>query len=238
LDARFLLAGFAVILLGAFLIPSARGLMILFAYLVFLHFLARLPARSLLSAARFLIPFLLLIVIINAFLVKGEPLVPGVSFVSREGVRSGVRGAARALVLYFAAATFLAAAGPEDVARGLSSFVRRFSPRAAAGGGMYAFLSFGFLPLFADEVQRIATAQKFRGGGMEGGLGGKLRGARSLVVPLVLSAVHRSDQLAGAVEIRRIRERIGGILVLEPAAPRDYVFLAATVTVAVFGLLV
>ena len=64
------------------------------------------------------------------------------------------------------------------------------------------FLSFGFLPLFADELERVRLAQRFRGGGLEGGFGRKLRGVRLLLVPLFVSAFRRADELAFAMESR------------------------------------
>jgi energy-coupling factor transporter transmembrane protein EcfT len=230
-DARFLVAGFAMIVASVFVLPNAWGLVVVFFYLLVLHRLAGLPLSSLGRAARIIGPFVVLVVAINAVLVEGEPLVPAIRFISRRGVESGLHGGARVLVLYFATAVFLAVASPEDIAGGISAFVRPISPRIALRAAMHAFLSFGFLPLFIDEIQRIAVAQKFRGGGLDGGLLAKLRGARLLIVPVVLSAVHRSDQLAATIELRRVETRIAGILVLGKASRRDYAFLAVTAAV-------
>jgi len=75
------------------------------------------------------------------------------------------------------------------------------------------------------------VAQKFRGGGLDGGFFKKVRGVRLLFVPLILSAIHRSGELAAVVELRGIERTIGGILVLERATARDYAFIATTAAV-------
>jgi energy-coupling factor transporter transmembrane protein EcfT len=230
-DPRFLMAGFALIALAAFVITDTRGLLVVLVYVLALHRLAGIPSRSLVKAARSVALFVVLVVAINAVLVEGRPLNPSIPFVSREGIASGIHASVRVLVLYFGMVVFLAVASAEDMAKGISALVAPISKDLARRAAMYGFLSFGFLPLFADETRRITVAQKFRGGGLEGGLFKKLKGVRLLIVPLVLSAIHRSAELAMIVELRRIRSTIDGILVLEKTSQKDYVYLVTTVVV-------
>jgi energy-coupling factor transporter transmembrane protein EcfT len=135
------------------------------------------------------------------------------------------------LILYLGAVVFLAVVSPEEMARAVSAFARPFSPGFARRCALYVFLTLGFLPLFADEIERVRVAQGFRGGGLEGGIARKLRGVRLLLVPMFVSAVHRSEYLAMAVELRDVKTTIGNILPLESPSQRDYVFVAATLAV-------
>jgi energy-coupling factor transporter transmembrane protein EcfT len=231
LDPRFLIAGFALIVISAFVVPGTWGLLVVLVYVLALHRLAGLPPRSLVKAVRVVGPFIILIVAVNAILVEGEPIAHSVRFITREGVTSGIRAGVRVLVLYSSMAVFLALVRGEDVARGVCALVTPVSPALARRIALYAFLTVGFLPLFADEIGRIEVAQRFRGGGLGGGFSSKLNGARLLVVPLVLSAIRRSDQLAMTVELRRIRSRIERILVLEETSAKDYVFVVVTLGV-------
>lgn len=237
-DPRFLIAGFGAIVGFALVAPGTWGLFVVFLYVVALHRLAGLTSRALVETARIVGPFIVLVVAVNAVLVEGEPITPMFGFVTRQGVTSGIHAGVRVLVLYSATAVFLAVVSAEDIAKGVSALVSPLSPALARRTAMYGFLSFGFLPLFVDEVRRITVAQKFRGGGLDGGLFKKLNGARLLVVPLVLSAIHRSDQLAVTVELRRIRSRIAGILVLEKTSGKDCVFLVITIMVLVAAWIV
>jgi energy-coupling factor transport system permease protein len=236
-DPRFLMAGFALIAVSSFVIPHTRGLVVVLLYTLVLHRAANLPLASLLKTGRNLALFIGLIVVINGLLVEGRPLAPSFPFISREGLSSGIHASVRLLVLVIGAAVFFAATPAEEIAKGISALFAPVSKDFARRVAMYAFLSAGFLPLFADEIRRITVAQGFRGGGFGGGPFRKLRGVRLLIVPLILSAIHRSGELAIAVEVRRIRAAIGGILVLEKISRKDYLFLVATtVVVAAAGL--
>lgn len=232
-DPRFLIAGFLLITVSAFVIPQTPGLVFVFAYVLMLAHLAGIPIRTLIKNGKSIGAFVLLIIAINAVMVSGESLVSGFSIPTREGITSGIHSAVRVLILYFGAVVFLAVVSPEEMARGLSGFLRPFSPDFARRVALYVFLSFGFLPLFADELERVRTAQKFRGGGLEGGLGSKLRGARLLLVPMFVSAIHRSEHLAMAVELRDVKTTIGNILILDRPTQRDYLFVTATLIIII-----
>ncbi len=232
-DPRVLIAVFAAIIVSTFVIGAVSGLGVVAAYVILLYGLAGLPLRGLLGHAKTLGVFLVIVLATNGLLVHGEPLFPSVPWVTREGVTSGVHAGVRVVVLYLGTAVFLAVAPAEEVAKGIAAMLEPFSGDLARRTAMYAFLSIGFLPLFADEIRRVSIAQEFRGGGFGGGLLKKLRGVRLLVVPLLLSAVHRSSQLALAVEVRRIKRNFAGVLVLEKIAWMDYLFLATSAAVIV-----
>jgi energy-coupling factor transport system permease protein len=60
-----------------------------------------------------------------------------------------------------------------------------------------------FIPTFSEEYQRMKTARLARGGDPKGkGLIRKLKTSISIVVPLILSAFRRADDLAAAMEAR------------------------------------
>jgi energy-coupling factor transporter transmembrane protein EcfT len=159
------------------------------------------------SLAR-VVPFALVIVALNAVLVPGEALVSvaGRRIASREGLEDGAFFAFRLAVMLMAVSAFLASAAPESMARGAYDVLRRISQRAANRAALFVFLSMAS-PLVADEFQLIRMAQAFRGAS-SGGVRRRAETARAWLVPLLVSAVHRSGQLAMAVEMRDIRERL------------------------------
>jgi len=57
-----------------------------------------------------------------------------------------------------------------------------------------------FVPLLAEEAERITVAQLSRGGGYQGK--GRIRAATAMTVPLFLRALERSESLATAMELR------------------------------------
>jgi energy-coupling factor transporter transmembrane protein EcfT len=107
-----------------------------------------------------------------------------------------------------ATAAFLASSSPESMARGAYDMLRRLSKSAASRAALFVFLSMSFVPLFAGELERIRIAQGFRGGDFKGGMTRRADTVRSWLVPLLISAVHRSGELAKTVELRHIRERL------------------------------
>ncbi|HEU4364076.1 MAG TPA: hypothetical protein VFT13_01290, partial [Candidatus Krumholzibacteria bacterium] len=82
------------------------------------------------------------------------------------------------------------------------------------------------------EFQRVRLAQSFRGGDVGAAGGGGLRrraeAARASLIPLLVSAVHRSGQLAMVVELRDVRRRLP--LAIEPSRLRgaDVALLVST----------
>lgn len=233
-EARILIVTFVTFVAVIFFIANIWGLSICLLYLILLWRLAGLRATVLRRHARTLIGVTVLILLLNAILVDGRPLHPAVAFLSWEGLTAGIFYAMRMLILYMAVTMFLIACPQEVVARGLASLVRPFSPFLSRRVALHGFLAIGFLPLFSDEVERILTAQRFRGGGFDGGLRQRLSAVRLLLVPLFLSAIHRSSQLTMAVELRGIEQSIEEILIHEKPQRRDVAF--AGVTVAVLAL--
>ena len=235
-DPRALLVSVLLVVVAATAtvrtIPAMAG-MLVFVCAWHLRFAAG-PAATARALGR-LVPFALVIVVLNAVLVPGEALleVAGRRVVSREGLLDGVFFALRLAVMLMAVSLLVRGASPESLACGTHDLLRRVSARAAARVAFFVFLAMGFVPLFADEVQRIRTAQSFRGGDFSGGVWRRVGSARAWLVPLVVSAVHRSGQLALAVELRHVRERLVPSLDVPRARAADAVLFLATVVVVV-----
>jgi energy-coupling factor transport system permease protein len=238
LDPRVVIVLFGALLVLTFLIGRTVGLLILFLYIIALFFMAGLRGRTFVETAKNLSLFVVLIVAINAFLVDGTPLPAPLNDFSREGLAFGVFYSMRVVVLYFTVILFLSLTSQEAMARGLSVLLKPISTRLSRRVALYGFLSIGFLPLFVDEIRRIRIAQRFRGGGFEGGPMRKLASVRLLLVPLLISAIHRSGQLAMAVELRGIRETIGHVLHLDAPGYRDVVFTGVTLAVVTVAVLI
>ena len=59
-----------------------------------------------------------------------------------------------------------------------------------------------FIPTLLDETSRIMKAQESRGADFSHGLGKRFRAIISLMIPLFVSAIDRSEELANAMEVR------------------------------------
>ena len=229
-DPRLAILAAGVLLAAAFLTRRLEGEACLLLYCLGLHRLDGFSSGLIWKRLGRIMIFALLAVILNALLVKGQPLVKiwGREFVSREGLTRGIYFFLQILVLYLTVGLFLAATPRENVAWGVWALIKPVAPGPAARFALYAFLSLGFLPLFADEFERIRLVQRFRGGGLDGNLMQKVRGARLLLVPLILSAIHRSSQLAMVVELRGLKQRFGDLAGFDQPPLKDYFFFITT----------
>ena len=59
-----------------------------------------------------------------------------------------------------------------------------------------------FIPNLLDETKRIMKAQESRGADFSHGVGRRFRALISLMIPLFVSAIDRSEELANAMEVR------------------------------------
>jgi energy-coupling factor transport system permease protein len=175
-------------------------------------------------------PFALVVVVLNAVFGPGAPIVSlgNVRIAADQGLANGVFFALRLAVMLMSVSLLLAAVPPEGLARGLFELVRPLSRRAAERVALFVFLAMGFVPLFADEFQRIRLAQSFRGGDLSGGLWRRADAARATLIPLLVSAVHRSGELALAVELRDVRHRLPRSIEPSRLRPADVALLVST----------
>lgn len=233
-DPRFGVPAIAVIIaLAMFVLSTTAALAAVLSYLIVWYFAAGGRAVRLLSHFGRAAFFVLFIVLLNGLLVPGEGAFSlwGRTIVSRPGLAAGVFYAFRLLVLYAAVIVFHAAVTPEGFARWAYSALEPISLRLARRLALGGFLAASFFPLFAREVERVRAAQSFRGAGFNGGLIRRIDSTRLMLVPLILSAVYRSGQLAAVVELRDLKNRIGAAGSQAKVSIRDYAFAALTLVV-------
>lgn len=240
-DPRALLV--SVVLVVAASITTVKTLPAMLGLLVFVVLwyaaAARRPA-SLFAVVRRIVPFAAMIIVLNALLVPGDALfhVAGRRIGSVQGAHDGLFFAARLGVMLLSVSLLLAATDAERLARGVHDLLRRVSPALASRVAFFMFLSIGFVPLFADEIQRVRVAQSFRGGELKGSMLRRAGALRMWLVPVLMSAVRRSGELALAVELRDIRHRL--VASIPPPRMRvvDLVWLLLVVAAVVLASMI
>jgi energy-coupling factor transport system permease protein len=232
-DPRVAMAAYVLIIAAAFALRQFWSVFCLLLYVLVLYTLCGFNLAAVWKRTKKIVLFALLAVLLNAVLVKGEALVSigDTPIVSREGLMRGAYYFVQIHVLFLSTGLFVSLTTPEQFARAISSIVSPIAPAFAKRLALYAFLSLGFLPFFIEEFHRIATLQKFRGGGLTGGIVQKAKGVRLLLVPLLLSAVRRSEQLAMVIELRGLKNKAGGLVALGRPRLQDYGFILLTLVV-------
>ena len=240
-DARPRLAAYAILVAATmFLLSSVAAMAAALAYVVLLHAAAGRGRAELTRDLRRMGVFVVVVVALNALVTPGRVILSVGSLMdfTWQGVVAGAFFATRLLVLYLATALLVRTTPAEEMAAAVFATIRPVSRRIAERLAFQAFVTASFVPVFGEEMERVRIAQSFRGGSMAGGLFDRVRAARLLVVPLLLSAVHRSSQLAMVTQLRGVESRIGEVLAVRGLTARDAVLplLTAVVVAAAWML--
>ena len=172
--------------------------------LVALHVLGRVPLRLIL---RMLLPLTLLVfpfLLFNALYYNiGQVAAPtpwvrlGPWTLYREGVIVGLAVSLRVLVFISLSMSYITTTDPTDFA--LSLIQQAHIPYRF---GYAILVSYRFLPLMVQEFSTIRAAHRVRGVGEHVGLRGRLEQVRRYTVPLLASAIRKSERTAIAMDAR------------------------------------
>ncbi|MDQ3930631.1 MAG: energy-coupling factor transporter transmembrane protein EcfT [Chloroflexota bacterium] len=193
----------AVVMIAiTFIFDVATPLAFLWLTIGVMVVLGRLPlVRVLKSLTPFLVIALSIVVLNTIFhrpLASETPLFSiGPLTVSQEGLEIGLSIGLRILFLVSTSLLFVATTEPQE-------FVLSLVQQAKLGYKLaFALLvAYRFVPLFAEEYANIRAAARVRGIGTDQGFLARLRSLRRDAVPLLASAIRRSERLAVAMDSR------------------------------------
>lgn len=170
-------------------------------------------------------------VLANAVVLVGRP------GISTEGLVRSATAVARIVMLVGFALVLSSTTMPTEVASALSRLMRPLARLGVPVGGMATATSVAlrFIPITAEEVDRIRCAQRARGARLDGGVMATLRGWRQVLVPLVVALLRRADDLAEAMIDRCYSGEQTSLE--EPLGTRDLVVLALGVAWALLAAL-
>ena len=205
LNPAMKLLGLAIVAAGATAAfdPFIPGMLLLALWLI-AWILGRIPFKQML---RWSVPIALLPVPIAAFNALFADLSRysnphivwhwGIWTLSKEGLVAGLGLGLRVAVFVAVSLVFIATTDPTDFAL---SLVQNLKVPYRFGYGL--LISYRFLPLMRRELALIRMAHQVRGVGGEGGLRGMLAKARRYAVPLLASAIRKSERTALAMEAK------------------------------------
>ena len=214
MDPRIKLAATFVMLVASFLIDSFLGFALALLLLAAIQAVSRIPLGFVLRGSAFFLGFLLFILLFQVLFYPGE--VPesgylwrwGILSVSTEGLRSaGILGL-RVIFLYYVTTMLMLTTSLVDLTNGLELI---FGPlqrlRVPVNELVLVFvIAIKFVPIFIDEVERLARAQTARGVPFdEGGAFTRARRLGRLLVPIFISGFRRADLLSTAMYTRCYR---------------------------------
>ena len=214
MDPRVKLAAVFAMLVASFLIDGFLGFAVVLPLLVLIQVVSRVPLAYVLRGSAFFLGFLLFILVFQVLFYPGE--VPGSGYlwrwgvfsISTEGLRSaGILGL-RVIFLYYVTTMLMLTTSLVDLTNGLELI---FGPlqrlRVPVNELVLVFvIAIKFVPIFIEEVERLARAQTARGVPFdEGGAFTRARRLGRLLVPIFIGGFHRADLLSIAMHTRCYR---------------------------------
>jgi energy-coupling factor transport system permease protein len=239
MDPRIKLFAVFAMLVASFLIDSFSGFAVVSPLLVLIQVISRVPLSYVLRGSAFFLGFLLFILFFQVLFYPAE--VPESSYlwrwnflsVSTEGLRSaGILGL-RVVFLYYVTTMLMLTTSLVDLTNGLELI---FGPlqrlKVPVNELVLVFvIAIKFVPIFIEEVERLARAQTARGVPFdEGGVFTRARRLGRLLVPIFIGGFARADLLSTAMHTRCYRGgRYRTKLRRMHARPSDWLSLALVV---------
>ena len=214
MDARVKIAATSVLIVASFLIDSFLGFAVVLPLLVVIGVVSKIPLGYILRGSRIFIAFLVFILAFQVLFYPGD--VPessylwrwGILSVSTEGLYTAGIIALRVILLYYVTTMLMLTTSLVDLTNGLELI---FGPlqrlRVPVNELVLVFvIAIKFVPIFIEEMERLARAQTARGVPFDDG--GALTRARRLgrlLVPIFISGFARADTLTIAMNTRSYR---------------------------------
>lgn len=233
LDPRTKIFGMLAIMVALFFVNNWIGLVYAAVVVFAVLFASQVPLKFYIRGVKPLRWILLFTAAIQIFLTPGEIIWQwGILHITADGVRLAIFMCVRLVLLVMTTSVLTLTTTPivltDAVENLLSPFKRIGVP--AHELAMMMTIALRFIPLLADETEKIMAAQKARGAAFdEGRLMDRARALLPILVPLFLSAINRASELAMAMEARcyhggegrtrlhelhyENRDRVAGILV-------------------------
>jgi energy-coupling factor transport system permease protein len=214
MDARVKIAATCVLIVASFLIDDFLGFAVVLPLLVVIGVVSKIPLGYVLRGSRIFLAFLVFILAFQVLFYPGD--VPessylwrwGILSVSTEGLYTAGIIALRVTLLYYATTMLMLTTSLVDLTNGLELI---FSPlqrlRVPVNELVLVFvIAIKFVPIFIEEMERLARAQTARGVPFdEGGAITRARRLGRLLVPIFISGFARADTLTIAMNTRSYR---------------------------------
>ncbi len=236
LDPRTKLCGALTLMAALIWVKTPPLFFFMLATIAILTRISRVPLRMPLNNLKAFRLILIITFAAHACFTPGEAViiagypVPGPSW---EGMFQGVVFSLRLVVIMLIAALLMLTTAPLDISDGIERLLKpleRFG-LPAHELAMMMVIALRFIPTLVEEADRLQKAQAARGADFTGNPIRRVRKMTALLVPLMLSAFRRAEDLAVAMESRCYRGGTGRtqfrVMVL---ARNDYVAIAAVTT--------
>lgn len=210
IDPRVKLIGAFAHITVLLLVTNFVGYALAALYVVAIIKLSKVPPRLLLRSLRVIVFMLTFAVGLNLFLTPGETYLFQLWFISMtlEGVVLAGLMASRLIILVVGTSLLTLSTSPVDLTDGIESLLKPFKyvKLPVHDIAMMMTIALRFIPILADELDKIIKAQKARGADFDtGNIVKRAKSMLPILIPLFVSAFKRAEELATAMEARCYR---------------------------------
>ena len=206
-DPRLKLVFLIVYIVAIFLCKSFYALGACALTFILMASFSGVPFRSLIKSVKAVLFLLLFTAILNLFFYAGETVIWEWHFIriTKEALYFTIFFAVRLFLLVLGSALLTFTTTPVSLTDGLESLLTplkwiKFPVHELA---LIMSIALRFIPILTDETGRIINAQKARGADFEtGGLIKRVKAIIPILIPLLISAFRRADELGDAMDAR------------------------------------
>jgi len=210
MDPRFKMIGTAGLIAVIFSAGNVYSYLVVTALIAACVFFSGVPLKTILRGIRPILMLILITAIFNLFYTPGKVVLFRLAFITitREGLIGTFFMMLRIVYLVIATSLMTYTTSPIQLTDGLE---RLLSPLKLLRVPVHEFammmtIALRFIPTLIDETDKIISAQKARGADFDtGGLYKRAKAYLPVLVPLIISAFRRAEELAVAMECRCYR---------------------------------
>ena len=206
-DPRLKILFLMIYIIAVFLSNRFYTLGVCAAVFVLIAIFSNIPFASLLRSLKAVLFLLIFTALLNLFFSEGETILFSWQFITitKEGLYAAIFLAARLFLLVLGSTILTLTTTPVSLTDGIESLLKplkyiRFPVHELA---LIMSIALRFIPILTDETSRIMNAQKARGADFEtGGLMQRVKAIVPILIPLLISAFRRADELGDAMDAR------------------------------------
>ena len=168
---------------------------------------SKVPFGSMLRSVKGVLFLLLFTSVLTLFFYKGGTTIFAWKFIriAKEGVYAALFLSARLFLLVLSSSVLTLTTTPVALTNGIESLLSplkkiKFPVHELA---LIMSIALRFIPILTEETSRIMNAQKARGADFESGkLTQRIKAVIPILIPLIISAFRRADELGDAMDAR------------------------------------
>ncbi|MBO8166073.1 MAG: energy-coupling factor transporter transmembrane protein EcfT [Kosmotoga sp.] len=206
LDARTKLIGLIGMAVISFFCSTPADFFLFFLYFFVLVYLSNIHIKHYLRSIRSIWLLLLMVFIFQLFFTPGRILLSmGKLSITFEGLVGAFTYSARIIGAIMFSTLLSCTTRPLSIAKGIESlmFKLKLPKKFSSDTGLVFSIALRFIPILSQEMENIMLSQKARGADFESrNLFRRIKSSLSVIIPLVVLALRKSEELAVAMDMR------------------------------------